>query len=355
MCKAHFLRRTHSLGKLLAITIKDIAKRAGVSHSTVSRALRDDPLVAEETASRIKRLASELSYVPSAAARSLKTSRSRVMGVIVNRITDPFYSEVLDGIQEVLQTAGYSLFLGSPNHSPLRARSVLQAMAERRVEGIIVCSTIVSEEDLAKVSSPVVLVHSRAREDRSPSLNHDDRHGAKRLTEHLLELGHRQIAFLGNFRGGRLTRERLGGYREALFQAGFTVRDEYVVAASNGEPTGGAEGMRSLLALQVPPTAVVCYNDMMAFGAMQVIQQSGSRVPADFSVVGFDNIELSAYFSPALTTFHQPKYQLGSEAAHMILRQLNGASEDRDVVEAERILVRGELRIRSSTAPPSRR
>ena len=286
-------------GKLLAVTIKDIAKRAGVSHSTVSRTLRDDPLVAEETASRIRRLASELSYVPSAAARSLKTSRSRVLGVIVNRIADPFYSEVLDGVQEVFQTAGYSLFLGSPNH--------------------------------------------------------DDRHGAKQLTEHLLELGHRQIAFLGNVRGRRLTQERLSGYREALFEADLMVPGEYVAMASSGEPTGGAEGMRSLLDRELPPTAVVCYNDMMAFGAMQVIRESGLTVPADLSVVGFDNIELSAYFSPALTTFHQPKYQLGSEAAHMMLRQLNDAFEGRDVEQAERITVRGELRIRASTAPPPRR
>ena len=283
----------------MAVTIKDIAKRAGVSHSTVSRALRDDPLVAEETASRIRRLASELSYVPSAAARSLKTSRSRVLGVIVNRIADPFYSEVLDGVQEVFQTAGYSLFLGSPNH--------------------------------------------------------DDRHGAKQLTEHLLELGHRQIAFLGNVRGRRLTQERLSGYREALFEADLMVPGEYVAMASSGEPTGGAEGMRSLLDRELPPTAVVCYNDMMAFGAMQVIRESGLTVPADLSVVGFDNIELSAYFSPALTTFHQPKYQLGSEAAHMMLRQLNDAFEGRDVEQAESITVRGELRIRSSTAPPLRR
>ncbi|MCH7609667.1 MAG: LacI family DNA-binding transcriptional regulator [Chloroflexi bacterium] len=283
----------------MAVTIKDIAKRAGVSHSTVSRALRDDPLVAEETASRIRRLASELSYVPSAAARSLKTSRSRVLGVIVNRIADPFYSEVLDGVQEVFQTAGYSLFLGSPNH--------------------------------------------------------DDRHGAKQLTEHLLELGHRQIAFLGNVRGGRLTQERLSGYREALFEADLMVPGEYVAMASSGEPTGGAEGMRSLLDRELPPTAVVCYNDMMAFGAMQVIRESGLTVPADLSVVGFDDIELSAYFSPALTTFHQPKYQLGSEAARMMLRQLNGAFEGRDVEQAESITVRGELRIRSSTAPPLRR
>ncbi|MCI0892520.1 MAG: LacI family DNA-binding transcriptional regulator, partial [Chloroflexi bacterium] len=243
--------------------------------------------------------ASELSYVPSAAARSLKTSRSRVLGVIVNRIADPFYSEVLDGVQEVFQTAGYSLFLGSPNH--------------------------------------------------------DDRHGAKQLTEHLLELGHRQIAFLGNVRGGRLTQERLSGYREALFEADLMVPGEYVAMASSGEPTGGAEGMRSLLDRELPPTAVVCYNDMMAFGAMQVIRESGLTVPADLSVVGFDDIELSAYFSPALTTFHQPKYQLGSEAARMMLRQLNGAFEGRDVEQAESITVRGELRIRSSTAPPLRR
>src|SRR5512135_2100499 len=123
----------------MAVTIKDIALRAGVSHPTVSRALRGDPLVATETAARIKRIALDLGYVPSATARSLKTSRSHVLGVIVNRISDPFYSQVLDGIQDVLHSADYSLFLASTNHNLEREKAIVQAMTERRVDGLIAC------------------------------------------------------------------------------------------------------------------------------------------------------------------------------------------------------------------------
>jgi DNA-binding LacI/PurR family transcriptional regulator len=342
----------------VAVTIKDVARRAGVSHPTVSRALRGDPLVAPETAARINRLAADLGYVPSATARSLKTSRSRVLGVIVNRISDPFYSEVLDGIQDVLHTAGYSLFLASSNHNPERLQAIVRAMTERRVDGLIVCSMFVSpsyREQLTASGAPLVVVHNRDYDDGGNAIYHDDRHGSRQMTRHLIELGHRRIAFVGNARAGRESEDRLEGFCEEIHAAGLSVPPEYIVWAATGQLISGPVAVQPLLTLPQPPTALVCFNDVIAIGAMQRLQQSGRQVPADCSVVGFDNISLSNLVTPALTTFNQPKYQSGQEAARLMLRLLNPKTHRETGARSNLITMRGEILVRASTAPPPAR
>ncbi len=339
----------------MPVTIKDIAVRAGVSHPTVSRALRDDPLVAFETAERIKRVAADLGYVPSATARSLKTSRSRVLGVIVNRISDPFYSEVLDGIQDALQAAGYSLFLASTTHNAERERSILHAMTERRVDGLILCSTFVTPQYRAQLNAtgaPFVVVHNRGHDRGGNAIYHDDRYGSRELTRHLITLGHRRIAFIGNARGGRETEDRLAGFLDEIKAARLSISPEYIVSAPNGQLLSAAEAVQSLLELHPPPTAFVCFNDMLAIGAMQKLHQSGCQVPADCSVVGFDNISFATFVNPPLTTFNQPKYQLGQEAARMILRLLSARSHKEHGGPPNILTLRGEILVRASTAPP---
>ncbi len=342
----------------VAVTIKDIARRAGVSHPTVSRALRSDPLVAADTTARIQRIATDLGYVPSATARSLKTSRSQVLGAIVNRISDPFYSEVLDGIQDVLFSAGYSLFLAATDHNPDREKAILRAMTERRVDGLIVCSVFVNRQFLAHFTAhnaPLVVIHNRAYGDASNSVYHDDRYGEQQMTRHLIELGHTRIAFVNNARAGRETEERLEGFQEAMHAAGLTVPLEYVVNAATGQLAAGSAAVRPLLDLPHPPTGLVCFNDMLAIGAMQVLRERGKRVPDDCSVVGFDNIPFSAFVTPPLTTFDQPKYELGQEAAQMILRLLSAKSRRKTDSKPDVVTLRGEICIRASTAPPPQR
>ena len=295
--------------------------------------------------------------MPSATARSLKTSRSRVLGVIVNRISDPFYSEVLDGIQDVLFSAGYSLFLAATDHNPDREKVILRAMTERRVDGLIVCSVFVNRQfrtQFGAHSMPMVVVHNRAYDNGSHSINHDDVYGSQQMTRHLIELGHTRIAFLGNARAVCETEERLKGFREAMQAAGLTLPAEYIVYAAKGHLAAGREAICPLLDLPNPPTALVCFNDMLAIGAMQMLQESGRRVPADCSVVGFDNIPFSAFVTPSLTTFNQPKYQLGQEAARMILRLLGTQSRRKTNPKPDVITLRGEILIRASTAPPPR-
>ncbi|MFQ5408441.1 MAG: LacI family DNA-binding transcriptional regulator [Anaerolineales bacterium] len=339
----------------LAVTIKDIARLAGVSHPTVSRALRDDPVVAEKTASRIKQIAAELGYVPSAAARSLKTRQSHVLGVIVNRIADPFYGEVLDGIQEVLHAHDYSLFLAASDSDAEREKSVIRIMSERRVDGIIVCSTFVSKqrrEQLSAFGAPVVVIHNREDKGSPFSIYHDDRYGSRQLIRHLIDLGHRRIAFLGNARGGRTSEERLAGFKEEMSAAGLSVPIDYIAQAPDGRLESGLAGTRAFLALPHPPTAVACFNDMTAIGALKTFQQAGLHVPADCSVVGFDNISLAALVSPPLTTFDQPKYPLGHKAAQMMLGLLGVLPERMPEMQSDILTLRGKLIVRASTAPP---
>lgn len=335
----------------MSVTIKDIAKIAGVSHTTVSRALHDNPALATATVERIKTLANDLGYIPSAAARGLKTNRSRVLGVIVRRIVDPFFAEVLHGIEDVLHAAGYSLFLAASHRDPEREKQVMQAMGERRVDGVIISSAQISPEQLRRLSSfnvPFVLINNQALDEPDVySVYHNDAYGSSQILRHLLELGHRRIAYLGNERGGRTNAKRREGYENAMQRAGLALDPRYLVLGTTGMPEGGALAMKRILALGDLPTAVVCYNDMMAIGAIQAIQQAGLRVPDDISITGFDNVELAAYVTPPLTTFHQPRYELGHEAATMMLRVLNN---DVDSKRPEMVTLHGELVVRQSTA-----
>nr|NIP23030.1 LacI family transcriptional regulator [Phycisphaerae bacterium]NIR62402.1 LacI family transcriptional regulator [candidate division Zixibacteria bacterium]NIU12624.1 LacI family transcriptional regulator [candidate division Zixibacteria bacterium]NIW43407.1 LacI family DNA-binding transcriptional regulator [Gammaproteobacteria bacterium]NIX26845.1 LacI family DNA-binding transcriptional regulator [Phycisphaerae bacterium] len=181
----------------MAVTIKDIARAAGVSHTTVSRALREHPAISDKTTHRIKQLAAELGYVPSAAARGLKTSRSQVLGVIVRRIVDPFFAEVLQGIEDVLHAAGYSLFLAASHRDEAREQKVLQAMGERRVDGVIISSAQIRLEQLRQLNRfniPFVLINNQALDKPDIySVYHDDEYGSRELVQYLLDLGHKRI------------------------------------------------------------------------------------------------------------------------------------------------------------------
>ena len=339
----------------MPVTIKDIARQAGVSHPTVSRALRNHPDIAPETASRIKKIAFELGYTPSAVARGLRTNRSEALGVIVTRIDDPFFSEVLEGIENAFQPAGYSLFVAASQRDFSREQSIVQAMGERRVDGVIICSTPFSAEHSRKIQLygvPCVVVNNQSAEEYKFSIYHDDRYGSRQITRHLLDLGHRKVAFLGNIHAGKTTQDRLNGFRDEMEAAGLNIPDGFVHCGPNGRPEGGFEGARHFIQLAEPPTAVVCFNDMMALGLMHGLHEAGLQVPTDCSVTGFDNIGISAFTTPGLTTFDQPKYHLGFEAASMMLRLLNERRELENQAGPQIVVLRGELLLRASTAPP---
>ncbi len=338
----------------MTITIKDIAKAAKVSHSTVSRALSGHAGIPEETATRIKKIAIRLGYVPSAVARGLKTNRSQVLGVIVSRMDDPFFSEILQGIEDVLQVEGYSLFIAASNRDGVREKAIAQTMLEHRVDGLIVGTTQFGEEHynlLRQYGFPIVAVGNRELTDSQNTVYHDDFYGSSEVTRYLIELGHQNIGFLGNARAERTTEGRLKGLHHEMKAAHIPVRKENIFITDLDQIQGGEAGAKYFMNITERPTAVICFNDMMAIGVLKALREAGIRVPGEVSVVGFDDIPFAAYAVPALTTFEQPKYQLGYEAAKMMYHLLHAGREESPVLPQAKML-RGKLIIRESTAKP---
>jgi DNA-binding LacI/PurR family transcriptional regulator len=338
----------------MATTIKDIAKRAGVSHSTVSRALRGNPLISDETSERIRLVAREMSYHPSAAARSLKTNQTQALGVVVSNIDDPFFSEILQGIEDVAQGEGYSLFISSSQSDTNRERMIVQAMREHRVDGVIICSSSFStsqSRQLLEHGVPIVVVNNQAAEDYRYSIYHDDVDGSRQITRYLIELGHQRIAYLGNSLSGRTTLDRLSGLQQEMEAAGLPIPAEYIHQVPGGEPEHGLAGLDHFLDLADRPTALVCFNDMMAIGVLKGLQLAGIQVPAECSVTGFDNIVFSVFTNPPLTTFDQPKHYIGAEAARLVLDLLRPDPE-KGAPALKSQTLKGRLLVRKSTAPP---
>jgi DNA-binding LacI/PurR family transcriptional regulator len=339
----------------MPVTIKDIARQARVSHSTVSRALHDSTMISPGTSARIRQIALEMGYLPSAAARTLKTNRSQALGVIIRNVDDPFFSEILQGIEEVAQANGYSLFMAASQPANEREQALVGAMVERRVDGIIICSTPVSQDQshqLARFAVPIVVINNQAAEEYRYSIYHDDVDGSRQLTRHLIELGHRRIAYLGNSSSGRSTLERLEGFQLEMKRAGLDIPPDYIHQVPGGGPTEGTSGLGHFLGLVEPPTALLCYNDMMAIGILKGLKQAGIPVPQAMSVTGFDNILFSAYTNPPLTTFDQPKRFIGAEAARLVLELLKSESNENVNGRPEIRRLRGHLLVRNSTAVP---
>jgi DNA-binding LacI/PurR family transcriptional regulator len=338
------------------VTIKDIARQAGVAHTTVSRALRGSPLISVEVSERIRRIANDMNYHPSAAARSLKTNRTRVLGVIISHIADPFFSEILQGIDDVAQAAGYSLFIASAQHDRQREQAIVKTMRENRVDGVIICSTPFGAgqgRQLLGEQTPIVVVNNQSAENYYYSIYHDDLDGSRQITRYLISLGHRRIAYLGNSLSGRTNLDRLSGYLQEMGAAGLIVPENYIHEVESGLPESGTSGLQYFLSLPQRPSAIFCFNDLLAMGVMRGLRDAGISVPDDCSVAGFDNITYSAYTNPALTTLDQPKRHIGAEAARLLLELLNPENTEHDRPQQKVQALKGTLLVRESTAPPS--
>jgi DNA-binding LacI/PurR family transcriptional regulator len=329
-------------------SIKDVARVAGVSHSTVSRALQNSPVVNPKTAAKIRRIARDLAYRPSAVARGLVTQKTRTIGVVVTTIADPFVSEVVIGIELAANDNGYSVFLADSNADPTREKNVVHSFAERRVDGIVITSSRVGAlytPLLSEMMVPIVLINNQHPGQFVHSVMIENVPASREATNHLIRLGHRRVAYVGDRYGHQSDTERFAGYREALAQAALPFLPELVVHG-DGKPERGTRAMNALLCLPNPPTAVFCYNDMTALGVLRSIQAHGLRVPADISVIGFDDLFFASYTQPQLTTVRQPMRQMGRMAMESLLKLMSGQAS------AESIKVPAELIVRESTAAP---
>jgi len=334
----------------MPVSIKDIANAAGVSHSTVSRALSDSPLVKGETKARIQRLAEEMGYTPDAIARSLVTQKTRAVGIVVTTITDPFVAEVVQGIEDTAQENDYSVILATSPAEPERELATVEMIRSKRVDSVIVTSSRVGAlylEHLERIGVPVVLVnnHNEQSGRYTFSVSVDNQHGGHLAANHLIELGHRCIAHVSGPADHSDAEERLIGYRQALDEAGIAFNPDLIVRG-NRRLDGGERALRRLISLDSPPTAVFCYNDVTAIGLIRAARQAGLSVPEDLAVVGFDNIPLAAYFYPPLTTIDQPQHRMGRLAMQMALELMTA---DDSTTSFSDIVVKGKLIARESS------
>jgi len=326
----------------MRVSIKDIARRAGVSHSTVSRALADSPLVNAETKAHIQQLAREMGYAPSAIARAMSTRQTYTIGLVVTTIADPFVAEVVRGIEETALDHGYSVLLCNSMGVPEREIAAVKALREKWVDAVIVTSSRVGSfyAQLAEIHVPVILINNQQVGEYSFSVRTNDLMGGRIAGQYLVQLGHRRIAYISGPERASSSDLRLQGCRRALQESGFAGQPEWVVQGDGG-PERGFQAAKQVLSLSPRPTAVFCYNDMTAMGAMLAAKELGLAIPADLSILGYDDIAAAAYLDPPLTTVAQSKYTLGQRAMHMALTLLQGQGESiQDILLDPQLIVR---------------
>jgi LacI family transcriptional regulator len=327
-------------------TIARVAQEAGVGVGTVSRVINGSTAVSEATRRRVLEVVAELGYEPNATARALSTGRTRSVGVIAPFFTRPSVIERLRGVAPLLAGSGYQLILidvESPKQRDAAFRSLIG-----RVDGLLAVTITPGPADLERLAAagvPIVLIdHSHPQ---LPSVTVDDVAGGRLAVEHLLELGHRRIAFAGDtvdeVHDSSASRRRCTGYRRALAHAGLAVREELVVLRPHGQ--GAAEIVEELLGLDQPPTAIFAASDQQALAVLDAVDELGLRVPEDLSVVGFDDVELARY--AGLTTVAQPLAVSGTKGAELLLSSLDGSE-----ISTPRQHLPLELVVRDTTAPP---
>jgi LacI family transcriptional regulator len=340
------------------VTIRELARVSGVSVGTVSRALNGYADVRPETRERIMRLARELDYTPAAAARSLVTQRSHVIGVFLETgeghpdIQHPFFHEVVGGLKQRVGAAGFDLLLFASERpgNGYGPHSYLKRARHHAVDGVALMGLHADDPEvrrLVRAELACVGIDMEVEGPRAEIVMSDNVGGAAKAVEHLTQLGHRRIATITGMLESRPGSDRLRGYRAAVQAAGLAYRDEYV-AYGDFYVESGRAGAARLLSLPEPPTAIFAAADMMAIGAVRAAAELGLRVPQDVSIVGFDDIQLAPHLNPPLTTLRQDKLGLGVAAGEALIARING-DDARSTLRTLPV----ELVARGSTAPPA--
>jgi LacI family transcriptional regulator len=334
-------------------TLRDVAKRAGLSAATVSRALTGQPYVDEQTRSRAVRAARELGYRPNALARALRVQTTRTVGLIIPDIRNDFYAESATVLQGALEAHGYRLILCISNSDPAHDRSYLRTLAEHRVDGIVHVPS--SPTDLRELEAggrriPIVELLRHSPDARFDAIVSDDREGAAALTRHLLELGHRRIAMLTGPPELSTTRYRVEGYRGALREAGLDAADEIVLYGTYSRASGQFQ-TREVLAASPRPTAIFSSGSPLTSGVLRALADARVGVPDQISLVAYEDPEWYAISNPALTCYALPLREMGRVAAeHIVARVAEG---DEAPPAPTMLRFSGRLVVRASTAPPA--
>lgn len=320
-------------------TMEDVAARAGVSRALVSLVMRGSPKVSAARRKAVLEAAAELGYSPHAMARSLASRTSHVLGVMVSDLHNPFWAEVVDGLDGHARAAGFELVINTGGRSPAREQQALQSLMSFRPAGIALLGPVVPSSAITAADVPLVLISRSSRRSTVDTVNDDGRAGSALAVDHLVGLGHRDIVHIDGGTGSQSAPRRTG-YRLAMTRHGLAPR------VVHGEYTEAA-GAAAIRTLRRPFTAVIAANDLNAVGVLSALAEAGLRVPEDVSVVGYDNTWLAALRHIGLTTIDQPREEMGRLAAEALISRVRG-----ERTEPVRHLLRPSLVTRATTGPP---
>lgn len=325
--------------------MRDVAKLANVSPATVSRVLCHPELVSSETRQKVMDVINEFNYKPHAVARQFRTQETKIILVVVPDITSSFFSEVLRGIEHIALSNGYQVILGDTENDIEREQEYINLLHQKQADGMVLLTARLDKEKLEELSNQFPLVLACEYKDglNVPMVSIDNISSARKATEHLVKLGHTQIAHITGPMNVILSRDRLRGYKQAMVSHEIDIDPAYVQEGDFTTFESGYTQMLKLLSMEKPPTAVFVYNDEMAMGVIKAAKDCSLNVPKDLAVVGFDHIKMSSFHEPSLTTIDQPKYKIGEKAMELLLRIING-----EQLKNKKIVLRDELIIGQS-------
>ena len=322
------------------MTIKDVAREAGVSVATVSRVWNESDFVSADTRQRVAAVAARLGYSPHGAARSLITRTTHALGVLLPDLYGEFFSEIIRGIDHTAQGAGYHILVSSSHDSKDEIDAALRSM-RGRVDGMIIMSPDLEARRTLQTlqgNFPVVLLNGGAESKAFDTITIENHEGSCEMTRHLIARGHRRIAMIGGPQRNYDAAERLRGYRTALTESGIEL-DESLVVPGDFSELSGHRAVKQLLELERRPTAIFAANDSMAIGALSALRENDLRVPEDMAVAGFDDIPLARYMNPPLSTVHVDISQLGERAAALLLLSLQKGTHSLQQLQLSTTLV----------------
>jgi LacI family transcriptional regulator len=330
-----------------AVTIQDVAERAGVSAMTVSRVINHPSRVAGATRQRVEQAIQDLGFVPNALARSLLHGRTHTIALLMSDISNPFFTQVARGVEDIAQRNGYTVIFGNSDESPEKERQYIQALLGRRIDGLLIAAAGSGSRAmldlLIRHKNPFVLIDRAIEGVPADTVIGDSVGGARALTEHLIGLGHRRIALVNGMLEVPTARDRLSGYRQSLRDHGIEPCQDLIVVG-NYKRDGGYQAAQRLLALPLDqrPTAIVAANNFIGVGVLEALREAQLAVPQDMAVVCFDDIELASALYPFLTVVAQPARTFGTIAMQFLLDRLDGAESPppRKVVLPPELIVR---------------
>ncbi len=331
------------------VTLEDIAREAGVSVSTASRALNGHPAISAETRERVLAVAQQLNYLPTMARAAEVAARPKTIAMLVTDIHNPYHNSILQGMEDAAGYDNTNLVLMTTRNDPAREEQVVRRVTHGQFDGVVMLNSCLSEETILAIQGqkpiPMVIFNYTIPHSHIGCVVPDTRAAAYRAANYLISLGHRRIAYIGA--ANRASKMRMKGVQQALADAGMPMHPELFIERRIGDEERGRLAMQELLEQDHAPSAIIALNDLMAIGAMSVIQHHGLRIPQDISIIGFDDIPISAYLFPALTTVAIPTYRMGQLAIQLIRRIQAGEN----MLHAEPVTLECPLVVRESTGP----